>query len=65
VLVSSHAEAGPAPTANNRGYRLMSRWDNGGFWGGKLSVVRVYDRALSQADVTNNYNAEHTRFGLN
>jgi len=56
----------PVGTANVVGYNLMSRWDNetNNAWGGKLSVVRVYDRALSQADITNNYAAEHIRFGL-
>ena len=65
TLVNS-TTAGTVGTANVVGYNVMSRWDNetNNAWGGKLSVLRVYDRALSQADITNNYAAEHIRFGL-
>jgi len=65
TLVNS-TTAGTVGTANTVGYNVMSRWDNetANAWGGKLSVLRVYNRALSQADITNNYAAEHTRFGL-
>ena len=64
TLVNSTTDAGPAGTANNRGYRLMSRWDAGGLWGGRLGVVRVYNTATNQAYITNTYNSEKSRYGL-
>ena len=42
----------------------MSRWDNPDFWGGRLSVVRIYNNDITQMGVTNNFNAERTRFGI-
>jgi hypothetical protein len=48
--------------------RLMRRWDNvvsaGNLFNGVLSIVRVYNKALSSAEVLQNYNATKTRFGL-
>jgi hypothetical protein len=64
TLVNSTTDAGPAGTANNRGYRLMSRWDAGGLWGGRLSVVRVYNTATSQTYIAGTYNSEKSRYGL-
>jgi hypothetical protein len=46
------------------GIRLMNRWDNPEFWGGGLSVVRIYDTTLDLAGVTQNYNADRARFEL-
>lgn len=64
TLVNSTANAGPAGTTGNQGYRLMSRWDPGGYWGGRLGVVRVYNTATNQAYITNTYNSEKSRYGL-
>jgi len=64
TLVNSTANAGPAGTTGNQGYRLMSRWDAGGLWGGRLSVVRVYNSAISLATVDSNFNTEKSRYGL-
>ena len=52
------------PTSGGHGIRLMRRWDDGDYWGGRLSVVRIYDNALTQNQVTGNYNAQRVRFGL-
>jgi hypothetical protein len=35
-----------------------------GAFDGYLSVVRVYTRALSQSEITSNFNAQKTYFGL-
>ena len=35
-----------------------------GLWNGKIANVKIYNRALSQAEVLNNYNATKSRFGL-
>ena len=64
TLVNSTANAGPAGTTGNQGYRLMSRWDAGGLWGGRLSVVRVYNSAISLANIDSNFNTEKSRYGL-
>jgi hypothetical protein len=42
----------------------MSRWDAGGFWGGRLSVVRVYDVAISDTVVAYNFTQEKSRYGF-
>jgi len=46
------------------GYGLMTRWDPGGFWGGRLAIVNVYEIALSDAEVAQNFNYYKSRFGL-
>ena len=46
------------------GYGLMTRWDPGGFWGGRLAIVNVYDSALTGTEVTQNFNHYRSRFGL-
>lgn len=64
--VRSDNVGGPAPPAGTHGFNLMARWDNevSDAWGGKLSIVRVYNRDIGQIGVTRNFNVEHTRFGL-
>lgn len=43
---------------------LMKRWDLGDYWGGSLGIVRIYNAALTQAQVTQNYNANKARYNL-
>ena len=52
------------PTSSNGGIRLMRRWDNPDYWGGRLSVVRIYTGDILSTGVTQNYNAQKSRFGL-
>ena len=52
------------PTANTGGIRLMRRWDSDEYWGGHLSTVKIYNRALSAQEVLQNYNATKKRYGL-
>jgi len=47
---------------NNNGINLMKRWDGGHFWGGGLAIVRMYDRALTQSEINQNYSLEVGRF---
>jgi hypothetical protein len=42
----------------------MRRWDTGNYWGGRISVVRIYNRALTSTEITANYDASKARFGL-
>jgi hypothetical protein len=46
------------------GYGLMTRWDPGGFWGGRLAIVNIYDSALTGTEVTQNFDYYRSRFGL-
>jgi hypothetical protein len=52
------------PTANTGGIILMRRWDFAEHWGGHLSTVKIYNRALSAQEVLQNYNATKKRYGL-
>jgi hypothetical protein len=54
----------PPSSRGGNGIRLMGRWDNAEWWGGRLAVVRIYDNALDLTGVLQNYNAERSRFGL-
>jgi hypothetical protein len=53
-----------APVRNAGGHRIMRRWDLGDYWGGNLAVLRLYSRALSSTEVSQNYSAQKNRFGL-
>ena len=47
------------------GLNIMRRQDAANnHWGGGVSIVRVYDTALSAADITTNWNANRGRYGL-
>jgi hypothetical protein len=50
--------------ANNGGIYLMRRWDSANYFGGSLAVVRIYNRALSTAEIYTNFNAQRARFGI-
>lgn len=53
------------PASSTAGFRLMRCWDtNTYYWGGRLAVYRLYNRALSASEVSQNFNASRTRFGL-
>lgn len=44
--------------------RISSRDSGGGFFNGNISNVQVYNRALSAAEVTQNFNAYRSRYGI-
>jgi hypothetical protein len=46
------------------GYRIAHRWDMSDGVYGDYSMVNMYNRALSLSEVTTNYNAFKSRFGL-
>jgi hypothetical protein len=55
-------------TGNSPGFssnlRLCS-WNSGGFYGNlQYGNLQVYNRALSQTEITQNFNAQKSRFGL-
>jgi hypothetical protein len=65
TLVQTATGQGPGGAANPAiGYGLMTRWDPGGLWGGKLAIVNVYDSDIGAGGVTTSWNANKARFSL-
>jgi len=52
------------PTSSQSGIRLMRRWDNAEYWGGRLAIVRIYTGDIGATSVTQNWDAQRSRFGL-
>lgn len=48
----------------NFNLRISSRDSGGGWFKGNISQVKIYNRALSEAEIKQNYNATKGRFGL-
>jgi hypothetical protein len=46
------------------GLNIMRRQDAFNYWGGGVSIIRVYNTALSVDDITTNWNANRGRYGL-
>ena len=44
--------------------RIGRRWDIGDYFPGRIDVAKVYNRALSQSEITTNYNSYKKRFNL-
>ena len=63
TLVEQFASTG-TPISSQGGIRLMQRWDNPEYWGGRVGIVKIYDGDLTQAGVTTSWNAHRARFGL-
>jgi len=62
-LVKSNTISGN-PSTDNQGIRLMRRWDAADYWGGRLSIVRIYNNDIGATSVTQNWNSQRSRFGL-
>ena len=62
-LVSSVAYSG-TPISSGGGIRLMRRWDTAEYWQGRLAIAKVANFAYTATDITNNWNANKSRFGL-
>lgn len=53
-----------APTNSNTTFRVGC-WDRGGFClNGNISIAQMYSKALTAAEVLQNYNAQKSRYGL-
>ena len=50
--------------SSGNGIRLMRRWDNAEYWGGRLGVVRIYNTEFGNTQIAQNYNAVRSRFGI-
>jgi hypothetical protein len=64
TLISSTSTTGPQPYSSGAGINLMKRWDGLECWGGYLSTLGIYDKALTQSQVSSIYNATKSRYGL-
>ena len=68
--VSSYAlwpPASPIYVGSNNfiiAYYDSNNWGTGPYFNGSISNVKLYNRVLSQAEITQNFNATKTRFGL-
>ena len=63
VSTRTQASAGTVGSSG-LGIHIMRRWDTGNYWGGRISIVRIYSRALTSTEITTNYDASKARFGL-
>lgn len=52
------------PTTSAGGIRVGRRWDNAEYINGKINVAKIYNRALTDAEVEINFNALRGRFGI-
>jgi hypothetical protein len=43
---------------------IVGRLDSTRWFNGKINNVSVYNRALTQTEITQNFNAQKSRFGL-
>ena len=62
-LISSTPTSGTQPSSSNSGINLMKRWDFPTHWGGYLSTVNIYDKALTSGQILSNYNLTKSRYG--
>lgn len=66
-LKNTLSYSGVASSGGNT--RIARRWDSpdndsGNFVGGTIPIVRIYNRALSQAEITQNFNQSRGRYGI-
>jgi uncharacterized repeat protein (TIGR02543 family) len=54
-----------APASDAAGMRIGREWTNANYVNGSIPVVRIYNRALSTTEITQNYNALLPRFSNN
>ena len=54
-----------APGSDAAGMRIGRRWDSAEYINGSIPVVRIYNRALSTVEISQNYNAVLPRFSNN
>jgi hypothetical protein len=64
VCVAIRHDPGITPEKGNAGINLMRRWDNPDYWGGRLSIVRIFSGEMGAAEVKLRYDATKSRFGL-
>lgn len=65
MLISSRSVSGTIQYASNLGNLMMGRNFSQGAYDGSIADVMIYDIALTQNQVSQNYNATKNRFGIN
>jgi hypothetical protein len=63
VIFSSSAGSGPISPNNNQ-VNLGHDNSNGWYWGGRISQTFIYNRALTAAEVKQNFEALRGRYGI-
>ena len=62
---ANSASAGSSlAVSDNSGFAIASRADDYERWDGKIAVVRIYNRALSAAEIKNHFELDRGRFGV-
>jgi hypothetical protein len=64
TLVITNPNVNTNSISSQGGIKLMKRWDNYDYWGGKLATVDIYSGALNQGEITSIWNKTKSRFGL-
>ena len=64
VLVKTISFPGDIRTDINTPLNIGGRYATGEFFDGNIGPIRLYSQALSAAEVTQNFNAQKSRFGL-
>lgn len=64
VCVGTGHDPGQTQLSSTMGINLMRRWDQEDYWGGRLSIVRIYSGEMGPGSVKINYDATKSRFGL-
>lgn len=62
TLISNYATDENEPSSSNAGINLMKRWDNAEFWGGYLATVGIYDRALTQEEISQYFDSTKSTY---
>ena len=52
------------PTGSGGSSYIMRRWDDPNFLDGFLPQLRIYNRALTAAEILKNYNVTKSRYGF-
>ena len=52
------------PGNSTAGIKIGRRWDIADFWGGRVSNITIYNRALSAAEVNQNFQTMRGRYGI-
>ena len=63
TLVSSVNYAS-TPDSSQGGIRLMRRWDNADYWGGRLAIVKIWNGDIGASGVSSSWSTNKARFGL-
>jgi hypothetical protein len=52
------------PNSGGAGFRVGRRWDAADYFAGNIGVIKIYNRALSATEISQNFNAIRGRYGI-